>query len=164
MQIVHNGSEGLRWKCLQAGLIKINFDGAVCSKANMSCVGVVIRDDKGAILASCLEKIPQVYKADEIEALAARKALSFAAELGFRSAILEGDSLGLIQALKLEEHSLAPTGLLIEDVRMLASNYVRLSYSHIKRNGNRVTHSLAKYVLRIPDLQVWMEDAHCILF
>lgn len=77
--------------------------------------------------------------------------MSFAAELGFRSAILEGDYLGLIQALKSEEHSLAPTGLLIEDVKMLASSYIRLSYSHIKRNGNRVAHSLAKYALRISD-------------
>ena len=164
VQIVHSGSEGLRWKCPQAGLIKINFDGAVCSKANMSGVGAVIKDDKGAILASCSEKIPQAYNADEIEALAARKALSFAADLGFQSAILEGDSLGLIQALKSEEHSLAPTGLLIDDVKMLASNYVRLSYFHIKRNGNRITHSLMKYALRIPDFQVWMEDAHRILF
>ena len=164
VQIVHSGSGGLRWKCPQAGLIKINFDGAVCSKANMSGVGAVIKHDKGAILASCSEKIPQAYNADEIEALAARKALSFAADLGVQSAILEGDSLGLIQALKSEGHSLAPTGLLIEDVKMLASNYVRLSYFHIKRNGNRITHSLMKYALRIPDFQVWMEDAHRILF
>ena len=59
-------------------MVKINFDGAVCSEANMSDVGVVIRDDKWVVLASCSEKIPQDYKADEIEALVAMKALSFA--------------------------------------------------------------------------------------
>ena len=164
VQIVHSGSEGLRWKCPQAGLIKINFDGAVCSKANMSGVGAVIKDDKGAILASCSEKIPQAYKADEIEELATRKALSFAAELGFQSASLEGDSLGLIQALKSEEHSLAPTGLLIEDVKMLASNYVRLSNSHIKRNSNRVAYSLVKYALRIPYSKYGRKISHRKLF
>ena len=150
MQIVHSGSEGLRWKCPQAGLIKINFDGAVCSKANMSGVGAVIKDDKGAILASCSEKIPQAYKADEIEALAALKALSFVHELNFRSAILEGDSLGLIQALKSKEHTLSPLGLLVEDVKVFASNFVRLLYSHIKRNDNSVVHNLAKHAIRIP--------------
>ena len=72
------------------------FDGAVFKVTNMSGVGVVIRDNNGSILASCSEKIPQAYKLDEIEALAAMKALSFAYEVGFRSAILEGDSLGLI--------------------------------------------------------------------
>ena len=93
-----------------------------------------------------------------IEALAAMKALSFAFELGSGRANPEGDSLGLIQALKAEEHSLSPTGLLIEDVKMFANNYVRLLYSHIKRNGNKLAHSLAKNALCILDFQICMED------
>ncbi|XP_050290157.1 uncharacterized protein LOC126728358 [Quercus robur] len=63
-------------------------------------VGVVIRDNNGAVLPSCSEKIIQAYKAEEIEALAALKALMFAHELSFQNVILEGDALGLIQALK----------------------------------------------------------------
>ena len=63
-------------------------------------------------------------------------------------------TLGLIQALKSEEHSLSPMGLLVEDVKVFANNYVRLLYSHIKRNGNSVAHSLAKHALRILDFQV----------
>ena len=86
--------------------------------------------------------------------LATLKALSFVFKLGFRSAILENDSLGLIQALKSEKRNLSPMGLLIEDVKMFANNFVRLLYSHIKRNGNRVAHSLARNVLCIPDFQV----------
>ena len=105
-----------------------------------------------------LTKIPQAYKVEEIKVLVALKALSFAFELGFRSAILEGDSLGLIQALKSEERSLSHTGLLIEDVKMFSNNFVRLLYSHIKRNSNTIAHSLAKNALCILDFQVWMED------
>ena len=97
---ITNGSGGMRWRCPPAGLVKINFDGAVFGASNMFGIGVVIWDSNGAVLASCSQKIPQSYKVEEIEALAALKALSFAFELGFRSAILEGDSLGLIQALK----------------------------------------------------------------
>ena len=113
--------------------MKINFDGAVFSEPKMSDIRVVTRDNNGVVLASCSEKLPQAYKADEIKALAALKALSFAYELGFRSAILEGDSLVLIQALTSKEYSLSPTGLLVEDVKVFANNYVRLLYSHIKR-------------------------------
>ena len=115
---------------------------------------MVIQDNNGAVLASCSEKIHQAYKADVIEALAAMKALSFAFELGSRRANPKGDSLGLIQALKAEEHNLSPTGLLIEDVKMFANNYVILLYSHIKRNGNSVAHSLAKHAIHILDFQV----------
>jgi len=104
------------------------------------------------------EKINKAYKAEEIEALAALKALSFVHELGFRSVFLEGDPFGLIQALKLEEHSLSLVSLLVKDVKVFAKFFVRLLYSHIKRNGNGVTHSLAKHVIRILDFKVWMED------
>ena len=152
------GSGGTRWRCPQARLVKINSDGAIFGESNMSGIGVVIWDSNGAVLASCSEKIPQAYKAKEIEALAALKALSFAFEVGFLSAILKGDSLGLIQALKSEERNLSPTGLLIKDVKLFANNYVSLLYSHIKRNGNSVAHSLAKNALCIPNFQVWMED------
>ena len=151
---ITNGSGGMRWRCPLAGLVKINFDGAVFGASNMFGIGMVIRDSNGAVLASCSQKIPQACKAKEIEVLAALKALSFVFELGFRSAILENDSLGLIQALKLEKRSLSPTGLLIEDMKVFANNFVRLLYSHIKRNGNRVAHSLARNVLCIPDFQV----------
>ena len=57
-----------------------------------------------------------------------------------------------------EDHNLSPLGLLVEDVKLFAKNFVRLSYSHIKRSGNSVAHNLAKHAIRIPDFQVWMED------
>ena len=119
---------------------------------------MVIRDNNGAVLASCLEKLHQAYKPEEVEALAALKAVTLACDLGFRKAILEGDSLGLIKALKSTEDSLSPIDLLVDDVKRVASSFERLVYSHVKRNGNRVTHSLAKNALRIPNFQVWMED------
>ena len=64
----------------------------------------------------------------------------------------------MIQVLKSEECSLSPMGLLIEYVKRVANNYVRLLHSHVRRNGNRIAHSLAKNALRIPDFQVWTED------
>ena len=70
----------------------------------------------------------------------------------------------LINALKLEVHSLAPLGLLIEDVKVLSHNFDKLFYSHTKKNGNSVAHSLAKYDKRISDFQLWMEDISPYLF
>ena len=86
------------------------------------------------------------------------KAITLACDLGFRKAILEGDSLSLIKALKSTDDSLSPTGLLVDDVKWVASSFERLVYSHVKRNSNRVAHNLAKNALHILDLQVWMED------
>ena len=116
-------------------------------------------------MASCSEKIDQAYKLEEIKALVALMAVSFALELGFRSAILEGDSLGLIKALKAAECFLSPTGLLREDLKWVANSYVRLLYSHVKRNDNMAAHSLVKNALCIPNFQIWMEDipSHIVL-
>lgn len=85
---------GNRWRTPPLGLVKINFDGAVFEDANMSGVGMVIRDNNGFVLASCSKKIPQAYKPDKIETLATVKALSFAHELGFRCAIWKVTHLG----------------------------------------------------------------------
>nr|POE80721.1 hypothetical protein CFP56_73999 [Quercus suber] len=113
-----------------------------------------------------IRKLNQAYKAEEIEALAALKASQFMYNLGFQNAILEGDSLGLIKALKAEDNNLSPLGLLVEDVKLVANNFVSLSYSHIKRNGNSVAHNLVEHAIRIPDFQVWMEDvpSHVVSF
>nr|POE67918.1 hypothetical protein CFP56_68748 [Quercus suber] len=131
------GIRGTRWRPLQASFVKINFDGTMFA-----------------------------YKAKEIEALATLKALQFVYDLGFQKARLEGDSLGLIKALKAEDHNLSSQGLLVEDVKLVANNFVSLSYSHIKRNGNSVAHNLAEHVIRIPDFQVWIADApsHVVSF
>ena len=147
-----------KWRPPQAGFVKINFNGAVFDSSHSSGVGAVIRNHNEAVMASCAEILNQAYKAEEIEALAALKALQFAFDLGFQNAILEGDSLGLIKALKAKDHNLSPCGLLVEDVKLVANSFVNLSYSHIKRNGNSVAHNLAKHTVRIPDFQVWMED------
>ena len=155
-----------KWRPPQAGFVKINFDGAMFDSSHSSGVGTVIRNHNGAVMASCAEILNQAYKAEEIEVLAALKALQFAFDLGFQNAILEGDLLGLIKALKAEDHNLSPWGLLVEDVKLVANSFVSLSYSHIKRNGNSVAHNLAKHAIRIPDFQVWMENipSHVVSF
>ena len=90
--------------------------------------------------------------------MAAATALSFAAQLGFHSGILESDSLLLVSAL-VENHTyLSTDGLLLDDIRFYASFFNQLLYSHVKREGNKVAHRLAKHALCISDFLVWMED------
>ena len=151
VQVMDSNVGGSRWICLQDGWVKTNFDEAVFSDSNQSSVGVVIQENNGAVLASCSEKLHQAYKPDEVEVLATLKAVSLTRDLGFRNVILEGDSLGLIKAVKSVEDSLSPTGLLVDDVKWVASSFEQLVYSHVKRNDNRVAHSLAKNAFCIPD-------------
>lgn len=57
------------------------FYGATFSELNRSIIGVIARDRNGLVLTSLLPQLPQVHSLEDIEALAASKALPFAAEI-----------------------------------------------------------------------------------
>ena len=105
-----------RWQPPPVDLMKINFDGAVFSSANAAGIGMVIRNNSGQVITSCSQQLSQAYNGNEIEALAAAKAVSFAAEIGITKAVLECDSLTVMKALSSDHSSLAPFGLLIDDI------------------------------------------------
>ncbi|XP_075635214.1 uncharacterized protein LOC142607567 [Castanea sativa] len=111
------------WKAPHPELVKINSDGAIFPNLNKAGIGVVIRDNKGLILASCSKKLPKAYSGEEIEALAAALALSFASDIGFSRAFLEGDLWTVYRALMGDDYSMASFGLLIKDAKFEAQKF-----------------------------------------
>ena len=97
------------------------------------------------------QQLPQLYTPLITEAKAASKALQFVAELGFNRVILEGDCQVLIKALKEDGIFLCTDSLFIEDAPFYARLFNELRYSHVKREGNKVAHSLTQYILGILD-------------
>ena len=110
------------------------------------------------VLASMAKQIPQLYTALEAEAMAAATTLSFATQLGFHRGILESDSLVLVSAMIKNSTYLSTDGLLLDDIRFYTSFFNQLLYSHVKREGNKIAHKLAKHALCISNFLVWMED------
>ena len=90
--------------------------------------------------------------------MAASRALEFARDLDVTDAVLEGDSLMVMLALKLKNFGLAPFGLLLQDSLAFSSGFTKLSYSHTKREGNIVAHNLAKLAFNFTSCVIWMED------
>ena len=68
--------------------------------------------------------------------------------------MVEGDSSTVTKALSTKNPALASYGLLIEDARVLERNFTELSYSHTKREGNKVAHCLARLALNLSDATV----------
>ena len=134
-------------------MVKINCYGATFRDQKKSSVDVVIRDDNGMVLASMSKQLPQLYLALEVEAMAASTTLLFASQLGFHRAILESDSLTLATALRNDSTFLSLDGLLMEDIKFHASSFIQLRYSHVKREGNKVAHKLARHALCISDFR-----------
>ena len=138
--------------------MKINYDNATFKDQKKSGIGVVIRDENGMVLALMAKHLQQLYMALEIEAMAASTALTFATQVGFHRGILELDSLVLTTVLINNNTYLSMNGLLMEDIRFNASFFNQLLYYHVKGEGNKVAHKLARHALCISDFSVWMED------
>ena len=84
--------------------------------------------------------------------------MEFGSELGLHRATVEGDLEVVVKALRCKEYGLAPYAHLIKDVSLFSGLYSELSYSHVKRDGNKVAHNLARLALTTQSCTVWMED------
>ncbi|XP_023892982.1 uncharacterized protein LOC112004977 [Quercus suber] len=146
-----------RWRPPQAEMVKINSNGTVFSGENKSGLGVVVRNSSGQVMASCSKLVNQVYDSNEVEAMAAAWALSFAPEIGINNAVLEGDSLLVMKALTDPESSMSSIDPFINDAKHFSNSFDKLLYSHVTRDCNNFAHSLARHAINIPDFLVWME-------
>ena len=102
--------------------------------------------------------LPQAYDALEIEALAAHRALEFGLEVGINVAVLGGDCQAIMHASKEGGSNLVSVKPLILDALSQSSSFTKLLYSHTKRNGNKLVHSLAQHSINVDDYIVWMKD------
>ena len=139
-------------------LIKINFDGAVSKDEDRAGIGVVVRDSLGLVMASLSQNISLPHLVVNLETLAACRALEFSLELGFDKAILEGDLMIVMTALRDPSPSLASYGLLVWDAQLMACLFTCISFQHVGRVGNNVAHNLARHARHVTAFLVWMED------
>jgi len=70
---------------------------------------------------------------------------------------VEGDSLRVIQALGAAKPSRTLFGNIITDIHRLVS-YFNCSFCHVKREDNKLAHTLACRAIVSADLDVWLED------
>lgn len=110
------------------------------------------------MLASLSKNISLPPSTDDVEALAAVQAISFAAKLGFSSIIIEGDSKVVIKTLKNEE-SLATFGHMISTARPTIDAFCNISFSLTHRQGNIIAHNLDRHTRHVSGgYLVWMDN------
>ena len=122
-------------------LFKIIYDGAVFADKNKSGIGMVIQDNHGLVIASLVQhKLINRLKLKPWQPL---ELLS----LDWKQALtkLWWKKIPLQQCLlwKKDDVGLAPFGLLVKDGIRFVQFFSQLTYSHTKREDNKVTHNLA---------------------
>ncbi|GLT28396.1 hypothetical protein SLA2020_033360 [Shorea laevis] len=97
--------------------------------------------------------------AEVAEACSLRKALKWAQDLCLDRIIVESDCANIITAMNSD---LPPwnsnLGLIISDSRMLMTSFLSCRFQHTRREGNSVTHELAKRALHAEADEHWVDD------
>nr|POE85998.1 hypothetical protein CFP56_30493 [Quercus suber] len=139
---------------------KANCDGVIFLDINCARLGVVIRDSEGMVIATLSERVPLPPSIDNLEALACRKSITLAHEIGLQGVIFEGDSEVVFKHITTNSTCLASFGHIFEESRSLVSRLQRASFSHVKCCCNVVVDKLAKLAKYSLDPQIWLEDIH----
>ena len=93
--------------------------------------------------------------------MAWRRLVTFAIEIGLQDVIFEGDSKAVYKHLSANSSSMASFGHKTDETRVLASNMLFASFSHVKRSSNAVAAKFAKLAKDSFDPQIWIKDIHC---
>ena len=141
-----------RWKPPDVDSFKVNYDGATFNEQGKAGIGVVIRNSEGPVMASLSQQVPLPATVAQVEALAARRAVEFALEVGITQAIIKGDSDIIFKDLTSPGLSLALHGHLIHDVKQLANAFTNISFTHVLHPGSTVAHGLARRAITTPNL------------
>ena len=133
-----------RWTPPPLGWMKVNFDGATFKERNLAGLGGVIRNDNGLIMAAFTQTIPLPTSIEMVEVLAAHSALVLANDLSLNQVQLEGDSEIIINALSKGGKDSSSFGHILLDIKLLSSAFQCVSFSHSRRQANKVAHCLAR--------------------
>ncbi|KAL5787310.1 hypothetical protein ACOSP7_004259 [Xanthoceras sorbifolium] len=74
-----------------AGYFKLNTDTGVDESIQPTCIGVVLRDSRGLIMASCAQGLDSLFSPPIAKALAILRCLNLAIETGLLPVCVESD-------------------------------------------------------------------------
>ena len=124
-----------------------------------SGIGVIIRNDRGQVMAALSSKSHAVVDNEEAEVLACRKALEFAMDAGFLELIVEGNNINVMNSIRSARVDLSCLGNLYDDIQCMAGCLRHVEFHSIRRSANGVAHSLARYARHLSKDTVWLEDS-----
>lgn len=130
-----------RWLPPATGLVKTNYDGAMYGELDKAGIGVEIRNSEGQVLAALSEQIVKPQTVEILELLADRQAVKFTTELGYTQFVREGESESTINLLRGKGRENSQGGHLIKDIMSQSNSFQSISFAHVGRQGNALTHA-----------------------
>jgi hypothetical protein len=151
-------STRIGWSKPAENRIKINWDAALDGGRKLMGIGIIARDHQGRVRAAKCEILPHVRDPVAAEAIGARSAVSFGCFMGFQTVDLEGETREIILTLSNPEEVDSVHGHFLAETRQMLGSLASWKVSHVRREGNKAAHSLAKLALSKQCNQVWINS------
>lgn len=132
------------WSPPPTSFVKLNVDAHVPHEGGVS-FGMVLRDEWGSLLAAGVKRLSVNWKPDMAEAGAVRFGLEVVRSMGFENMVLESDALSVVRAIVDRRRGAAPIFLFFEDIFDISLSFSNFRCVHVKRSGNTVAHSVARW-------------------
>lgn len=124
---------------------KINFDAHVMEGMGVS-FRFAILNNEGKMVVVAVNRHDAVWSSEMAEAGAARYGLEVAQRLGFTKVVLESDAANIVKEYTKKRREQHPIFFFIfEDISCLSSSFELFSCSHVRRAGNTVAHTIARW-------------------
>ena len=141
------------WVPPTSSFYKVNVDRAVFSSQKEDDVWVIIRDDKGLVVAALSKKMARAFEAS----------IQLAKDVGIHELVLEGDSIIVYRALTSISPSSASVAPIIYGIGATSHDFHFVVFFHVCRQGNKPADLLVEHALSIIDFSIWLEVNHCVL-
>lgn len=89
-----------QWRPPGENYLKANWNATLDVKSRKMGIGVIIKNEKGEVIATCCDSRDYVNQLALAECLALRKAMGFCRDLSFNRVILEGDAQVIVNVVK----------------------------------------------------------------
>ncbi|KAM3241082.1 hypothetical protein ACQJBY_054237 [Aegilops geniculata] len=134
-----------RWEPPESGWLKANVDGAMSRSRQGGGGGVVFRDEDGAFRGADAVFLPDITSAEVAELLACMRAVELALQRGVPKLHLETDCLNVARKLNEQDRNLSSVGILVEEIKMMATNLGEFRATWVRREANKAAHEIARF-------------------
>jgi ribonuclease HI len=154
--------EDITWTKPPLNMIKCNVDAACYNELNRYGIAACVRDSQGRFIKAYTRWFEGKPDISEAEALGVLEALRWLQREQMTNVQLETDCLQVIQALHSKTRNNTEFGVVINLCRTLLNSNVNCQASHVRRQANRVAHSLAQATRLYASPQVFNHCPPCI--
>ncbi|KAL5576098.1 hypothetical protein UlMin_017797 [Ulmus minor] len=148
-----------RWTAPVFGQLRLDVDAAFDANSKSYGLGAVIRDSAGSLIVAGVWPGQYASSVGQAELMAVQAGLRMAKEYGLSSLIVYCDVVNEVAKLKMNYLLANEDGIVINDIKQLASTLNVVSFNYFSRTCNGVAHCLARNSFHRLSYEYWVGDA-----